>query len=245
MRSLYGAVSILPGHLFYSTSMKLPATHLFAISQVASAARQGAWALLLTAALASCGGPSTPETAGAGTTIASPVPAAPSDSAQAALTTAAPDATITTPTADTATAKKPVDKPLDKPKSALSRATTRSVAAAPVPEAADATAEAVPAPAPEPAAPAAPTTRTQAGRVLDEAGQPLVGATILLKGSSKGTSTDANGNYSLEVPGGDDTFLIGYGGYTDETATAHDGQPLNVTLVPNPSSKVKSHRGRR
>lgn len=224
--------------------MKLSATHFFAISQAASAARQGAWALVLTAALASCGGPHTPETAGAGTTIASPVPAAPSDSAQAALTTAAPDAT-TTPATDTATAKKPVDKPLDKPKSVLPKVMARPIAAAPVPEAAEATAEAVSAPAPAPAAPAAPATRTQAGRVLDEAGQPLVGATVLLKGSSKGTSTDANGNYSLEVPGGDDTFLIGYGGYTDETATAHDGQPLNVTLVPNPNSKVKVHRGRR
>ncbi len=98
--------------------------------------------------------------------------------------------------------------------------------------------------APEPVA-AAPTTRTQAGRVLDENGHPLIGATVMLRGSTKGTSTDANGNYSLEVPAGENTLLIGYGGYQDETAVSRDAQPLNVTLLPTPGSKTKSHRSRR
>jgi hypothetical protein len=75
-------------------------------------------------------------------------------------------------------------------------------------------------------------TRTQSGRVIDEAGQPLVGATVLLKGTAKGASTDADGNYSIEVPPGTNTFIFGYGGYQDEVAQSHDGQPLNVTLLP-------------
>jgi hypothetical protein len=75
-------------------------------------------------------------------------------------------------------------------------------------------------------------TRTQSGRVIDEAGQPLVGATVLLKGTAKGASTDANGNYSLEVPPGTNTFIFGYGGYQDEIVQSHDGQPLNMTLLP-------------
>jgi hypothetical protein len=77
------------------------------------------------------------------------------------------------------------------------------------------------------------------GRVLDEAGQPLVGATVLLKGSSKGTSTDGEGNYAIEVPSGEATFLIGYGGYTDEIATTRTSQPLTVTLLPDPSSQAR------
>ena len=108
--------------------------------------------------------------------------------------------------------------------------------AAPAPEAAP-----VPEAVAPVAAPAPPATRTQAGRVLDENGRPLVGATIMLKGSTRGTSTDATGSYSLEVPGGDNTLVVGYGGYQDETATAHDGQPLNVTLLPTPG-KGKPHR---
>ncbi|MEJ7664308.1 MAG: hypothetical protein WKG07_34705 [Hymenobacter sp.] len=46
------------------------------------------------------------------------------------------------------------------------------------------------------------------------------------------------------MPGGDNTLVVGYGGYQDETATAHDGQPLNVTLLPTPSSRAKGRRGR-
>ncbi len=76
-------------------------------------------------------------------------------------------------------------------------------------------------------------TRTQAGRIIDEAGQPLVGATVLLKGTTRGASTDANGNYSLEVPAGTNTFIFGYSGYQDEVAESRDGQPLTVTLLPN------------
>lgn len=118
------------------------------------------------------------------------------------------------------------------------------VAPPPIAAAEPAPAEApAPEPVPEPV-PAAPTTRTQAGRVLDENGHPLIGATVLLRGSSKGTSTDATGSYSLEVPTGENTFVVGYGGYQDETAVSHDAQPLTVTLLPTPGSKAKGRRGR-
>ncbi len=80
--------------------------------------------------------------------------------------------------------------------------------------------------------------RIQAGRVLDESGQPLVGATIILRGTGKGTSTDATGSYMLEVPKGENTFVVGYAGYESETASSHDGQPLTVTLLPVPGSSA-------
>jgi hypothetical protein len=97
-------------------------------------------------------------------------------------------------------------------------------------------------------------TLTQAGRVLDESGQPLVGATVMLRGTNKGTSTDVTGSYSLEVPVGDNSLVVGYGGYEDEIATTHNAQPLTVTLlpkagatmssvpVPNPKAKVRRSR---
>jgi hypothetical protein len=115
---------------------------------------------------------------------------------------------------------------------------------------------ATPAPAPatvdvpRPVTAVRPATHVQSGRIIDEAGQPIVGATVLLKGTAKGTSTDASGGYSLEVPNGENTFLVGYGGYEDELATSRDGQPMNVTLLPTPGSKavttkVKPPHGRR
>ena len=92
-------------------------------------------------------------------------------------------------------------------------------------------------------------TRIQAGRVLDESGQPLVGATVILRGTTRGTSTDATGGYMLEVPRGENTFVVGYAGYENETASSHDGQPLTVTLLPvpaaSPAPPAKSPRGRR
>ena len=107
------------------------------------------------------------------------------------------------------------------------------VAPAPAPE--------VVAPAPEPVAPVAeaakPSTVTVSGRILDENGRPLAGATVLLKGSSKGAGTDANGNYSIEIPAGDHVLSIGYGGYRDEEVRTRDGKPVNITLVPTPGVK--------
>jgi hypothetical protein len=81
---------------------------------------------------------------------------------------------------------------------------------------------------------------TQAGRVLDESGQPLVGATVLLRGTTKGTSTDATGSYSLEVPAGDNILVVGYGGYEDELATTHNAQPVTVTLLPKAGTTMSS-----
>lgn len=91
--------------------------------------------------------------------------------------------------------------------------------------------------APAITAPAAPTTFTLTGRILDENGRPLAGATVLLKGSQKGTGTDANGNYSLEVPAGDNSLVYGYGGYQDQEMRTRGSQPVNVTLLPAEGAK--------
>ena len=86
-------------------------------------------------------------------------------------------------------------------------------------------------------APAAPTTLTLTGRIFDENGRPLAGATVLLKGSRKGTGTDANGNYSLEVPTGENMLVYGYGGYEDQEVRTRGSQPVTVTLLPAESAK--------
>ncbi|WP_280638182.1 carboxypeptidase-like regulatory domain-containing protein [Hymenobacter sp. 5317J-9] len=135
------------------------------------------------------------------------------------------------------TTEKPVAKATTAPKTV---AVATAVPAAAPAAAAPAPVEAAPAPAPaaEPAAPAAPTTVTVSGKIENEIGKPLVGATVLLRGSSKGTSTDANGNYTLEVPAGtDNTLIFGYGGYDDEEVRSRGNQPVNVTLTPRAKSR--------
>lgn len=52
------------------------------------------------------------------------------------------------------------------------------------------------------------------GSVKDETGQPLIGVTIQVKGTSMGTVTDAKGNFSIDVPAGDSTLTFSYVGYT-------------------------------
>lgn len=112
---------------------------------------------------------------------------------------------------------------------------TNTVAATEAPEA-----EATPATeaAPAVAAPAAtPSIVMLSGRILDEDGRPMAGATVLLKGSRKGTGTDANGVYTLEVPAGENALVYGYGGYVDQEVRTRGSQPVNVTLLPAEGTK--------
>ena len=52
------------------------------------------------------------------------------------------------------------------------------------------------------------------GRVYDNKdGNPLIGVSIKVKGSSIGTTTDANGQYSIQVPQGSPTLVFAYIGY--------------------------------
>ncbi len=73
----------------------------------------------------------------------------------------------------------------------------------------------------------------------------MVGATVLLRGSGKGTSTDANGHYELEAPAGDNSLQFGYGGYNDEEVRTRNAQPLSGTLTPTPGAAGgHAHGGR-
>jgi len=56
------------------------------------------------------------------------------------------------------------------------------------------------------------------GKVTDEGGQGLPGVTVLLKGTSTGTSTDAEGTYNLNIPDGtaNPTLVFSFIGYTTQ-----------------------------
>ena len=83
--------------------------------------------------------------------------------------------------------------------------------------------------------------RTVRGRILDENGRPLAGATVFDKASGRGVGTDAQGRYVLTLPGGTATNLqFGYGGYVEDEARLSGGTTYNVTLLPRP--KKAAHR---
>ncbi len=67
------------------------------------------------------------------------------------------------------------------------------------------------------------------GKVLDEAGVPLPGATVIVVGSLKGTVTDVNGNYTINARQGDElkfTFV----GYLDQVIKIENQTSIDVTL---------------
>ena len=69
------------------------------------------------------------------------------------------------------------------------------------------------------------------GRVTDEAGRPLDRAVILIKGTTIGVTTDAEGRFTLNNVPDDATLFISYVGYrTQEIAVASAGKSMTVML---------------
>ena len=69
--------------------------------------------------------------------------------------------------------------------------------------------------------------RTFTGTVVDSNGEPLIGASVVQKGTTNGGITDIDGNYSVQVDAGS-TLVFSYVGYETLELAAADG--LRVTL---------------
>jgi TonB-linked SusC/RagA family outer membrane protein len=70
------------------------------------------------------------------------------------------------------------------------------------------------------------------GIVTDEANDPLIGATVMIKGSTDGTITDNNGKFSLESPD-DATLKFSYIGYNDKDFFLNGQTSISVQLEEN------------
>lgn len=67
------------------------------------------------------------------------------------------------------------------------------------------------------------------GKVVDSNGDPVIGASVVIKGTSKGAITDLEGVYSLDAPVGS-TIVVSYIGYTSTTIKVGNARTYNVTL---------------
>ncbi|MBN1598586.1 MAG: TonB-dependent receptor [Bacteroidales bacterium] len=68
------------------------------------------------------------------------------------------------------------------------------------------------------------------GTVIDSDGEPLPGVSIIVKGTTQGTTTSIEGTYSLEVP--DDAVLVfSFIGFTPKEITVGDQSTIDVTLL--------------
>ena len=68
------------------------------------------------------------------------------------------------------------------------------------------------------------------GVITDPDGEPLPGATVKMKGSTQGTVTDSNGNYSLSVPDANATLVFSYIGYATQEIQVGNQRVINVKL---------------
>ena len=72
---------------------------------------------------------------------------------------------------------------------------------------------------------------TVSGQVVDAQGNPLPGATVVVKGTPIGTATDMDGRYTLAVPEGDHTLQVSMVGMRTENVPIRRRTHINVSLT--------------
>ena len=89
--------------------------------------------------------------------------------------------------------------------------------------------------------------QTVSGTVLDEAGEPVIGATVTVAGTKTATITDFDGNYKITIPKGG-KVTISYIGYLTQTVTPggtvkleEDKQSLEEVVVVGYGTQKKAH----
>src|SRR5690625_6337368 len=69
------------------------------------------------------------------------------------------------------------------------------------------------------------------GTVMDEAGEPLIGVNIQVKGSDKGTSTDFEGNFTLEDIDENAVLVVSYVGYQTQEVPVAGKTSLEIVMT--------------
>lgn len=73
--------------------------------------------------------------------------------------------------------------------------------------------------------------RTVRGKVISsEDGQPMPGVNVVIQGTTKGTSTDVEGNYALDLAPGETTLSFTFVGYKTQTVEVGQREVIDITL---------------
>ncbi len=70
------------------------------------------------------------------------------------------------------------------------------------------------------------------GTVTDEKGNDLAGATVTIKGTTRGTNTDGNGRYRITVPDANAVLVFSYIGYAKQEVAVGARSVINMKLLP-------------
>ncbi|HEU5291495.1 MAG TPA: SusC/RagA family TonB-linked outer membrane protein [Cyclobacteriaceae bacterium] len=71
------------------------------------------------------------------------------------------------------------------------------------------------------------------GQVTDEAGAPFPGVNIVVKGTSTGITTDADGKYAIDVPDANSILIFSFVGYATQEIAVGSRSVINVTMTPD------------
>lgn len=72
---------------------------------------------------------------------------------------------------------------------------------------------------------------TVSGKVLDDQGSPVPGVNVIEKGTTNGTTTDAEGLYKINVAGANSTLAFSFIGYVSQEALVGNRSGIDVKLV--------------
>jgi TonB-linked SusC/RagA family outer membrane protein len=72
--------------------------------------------------------------------------------------------------------------------------------------------------------------RTVTGTIADQKGEPMVGASVLVKGTTTGVVSDIDGKYSLNVPAGATTLVFSFAGYQTQEMTLGASNVIDISL---------------
>jgi TonB-dependent starch-binding outer membrane protein SusC len=80
-------------------------------------------------------------------------------------------------------------------------------------------------------------SRQVSGTVISgEDGEPIPGASVMVKGTSIGAATDLDGNFSLAIPADRNTLVVSFVGLLTKEVTVGNQSVINVTLQPDMKS---------
>jgi TonB-linked SusC/RagA family outer membrane protein len=78
--------------------------------------------------------------------------------------------------------------------------------------------------------------RTISGKISGPSGDPLVGASIVVKGTTIGALADTDGNFSLQVPKNANSVMVSFVGYTTQEVPLTDANTLDIIIKEDAST---------
>ena len=77
------------------------------------------------------------------------------------------------------------------------------------------------------------------GKVVDENNIPLLGVNVIVKGEARGTTTDFDGNYTVDNISAGDVLQFSYIGFVAQEIVVSNEQTINVQLITDSEHLMK------